>query len=70
MNYILELGNPFEYEKEELVNVVDQTKLSEELGQQIYADFYQSGLVQKSVKLLIIYIIYQRQEKEQNLKVE
>ena len=55
MNYILEHGIPFEYEKKELVNVVNQTKLSnesvqfklkcKESGQQIYADFYQSRLV-------------------------
>ena len=55
MNYILEHGIPFEYEKKELVNVVNQTKLSnesvqfklkcKELGQQIYTDFYQSRLV-------------------------
>ena len=55
MNYILEHGIPFEYEKKELVNVVNQTKLSnesvqfklkcKELEQQIYADFYQSRLV-------------------------
>ena len=61
MNYILERGNPFEYQKKELANVVNQTKLSDEsvqfmlkckeLAQQIYADFYQSRLVQKSVKL-------------------
>ena len=61
MNYILERENPFEYEKKELVNSVNQTKLSDEsvqfmleckeLGQQNYADFYQSHLVKKSVKL-------------------